>query len=319
MATIILDSLFYGSSFVACTNKGKIILWPNAAESIKYSWDAHSGPIYSLTTNKTTLISGGINCIKLWQWADIIDYCNSGLVPKPLKVLPTSQDRLHNEVNALVEHRGHLFSAMGNNQCYEWDLNSGSLVRTYNGHTQFLHDVALKFDAESSLFTASEDGSVRVWDLRTANARCIIDCEKGAVVTSFSPASKKVNWISSLEVKEDWLACGGFKGVHMWYLPAMQYTSYIPLPNVQTLLCHQNAILSGGNGTLQESNLYIWSQDGKPVSQIKTSIPSIYSLSKYQNGSDSLIAVCGASEKIELYSSSAFLPLHFSLSLSVEG
>jgi THO complex subunit 6 len=317
MSIIILDSLFYGSSFVACSNKGKIFIWPNAAETIKYSWDAHTGPIYSLTTNKLTLISGGVNCIKLWLWSDIINFCNSGVAPKPFKVLPTT-DRVNNEVNALIEHEGHLFSAMGNNQCYEWDLSTATLARTYRGHTQFLHDVALKSDSENSLFTSSEDGSVRVWDLRTAGTRCIIDCDKAAVVTSFSTPSKKVNWISSLELKEDWLACGGFKGIHMWYLPAMQYTSYIPLPNVQSLLYHQNEILSGGNGTLQESNLYTWSQDGKPVSQIKTSIPSIYSMSKYQNGSDSLIAVCGASEKIELYSSSAFLPLHFSLTLTVE-
>jgi len=110
--------------------------------------------------------------------------------------------------------------------------------------------------------------------------------------------------------------CGGI-GIHSWYLPVMQYSSYIPIPSVQTLLYHKNEIISGGVGNIRESNLYSWSQEGKPLTATKTSIPSIFSISKYQNGHDIVFAVCGVSDKVELFSSSQFLPLFYSMSLSV--
>jgi THO complex subunit 6 len=312
---ILLDSLFHESTLVASSNTGKIYLWPNFS-SINHSWDAHVGPIYSLSSNNLILISGGSDCIKLWRWSDIIYFCtqDKSQPPTPIHILQTNQSS-KSEVNALVQHEGILYAAMGKD-CYEWDLASASNSQTFKGHAQSILCLKIKPDAfQPSLFTGSEDGSLRIWDMRTGSTQYILDCEKASVVSDYS--SKNTNHISTIDINGDWLACGGGIVIHSWYLPVMQYSSYIPIPSVQTLLYHKNEIISAGIGNNVESNLFSWSQEGKPLSATKTSILSIFSISKYQNGHDTVFAVSGVSDKVDLFSSSQFLPLIYSMSLSV--
>jgi len=109
------------------------------------------------------------------------------------------------------------------------------------------------------------------------------------------------------------MACGGGSGIHFWYIPLLQYCSYIPIPNIQSLLYVGDDIISGGNGTIHESQLNIWTQDGKLKSQIKTSNPSIYSIAKQQN--NEVIATCGVADRINIYSSTQFIHFHQIFSL----
>jgi len=312
---ILLDSLFHDSTLVASSNTGKIYLWPNFS-SISCSWDAHVGPIYSLSSNNSILISGGSDCIKLWRWSDIINFCSQedkSHPPSPIHILQSNQSK--SEVNALAQHEGKLYAATGKD-CYEWDLSSTANSQIFKGHAQSILCLKIKPDTfQPSLFSGSEDGSLRIWDMRTGSTQYILDCEKTSVVSEYS--SKNTNHISTIDINGDWLACGGGIGIHSWYLPVMQYSSYIPIPSVQTLFYHKNEIISGGVGNLQESNIYSWSQEGKPIAASKTSIPSIFSISKYQSGHDIVFAVCGVSDRVELFSSSQFLPLIYSTSLPV--
>jgi THO complex subunit 6 len=309
---VLLDSLFHGSTLVASSNTGKIYLWQNF-NSTNSSWDAHVGPIYSLCSNDSILISGGTDSIKLWQWSDVIAFCTQegSAPPEPFHTFQADTS-LKGTVNALVENGGILFGAMGKD-CYEWDLSSCSVSQKFEGHAQSI--LSLKMKSDTSLFSGSEDGSLRIWDTRTGSTQYILDCEKASVVSEFS--SKNSNHISAIDINGDWLVCGGGIGIHSWYLPAMQYSSYIPIPGVQSLIYHKNEIISGGIGNLQESNLYSWSQEGKPLTATKTSIPSIFSVSKYQKDQETVFAVCGVSDKVELFSSPPFLSLIYSMALPI--
>jgi WD40 repeat protein len=53
---------------------------------------------------------------------------------------------------------------MGDSTCREWDLSTGLCTQTFTGHSQYLHSVKLRPET-FSLFTASEDGSVRIWGI----------------------------------------------------------------------------------------------------------------------------------------------------------
>jgi THO complex subunit 6 len=310
---ILLDSLFHGSTLVASSNTGKIYLWQDFS-STNSSWDAHVGPIYSLSSNNSILISGGTDSIKLWRWSDVFNFCTgSAAPPQPIHTLRTETGLTKGTINALIENEGKLYAAVGKD-CYEFDLSTTSCSHIYEGHAQFILSLNLKSET-TSLFSGSEDGSLRIWDTRTGSTQYILDCEKASVVTEFS--SKNTNHISTIDINGDWLTCGGGIGIHSWYLPVMQYSSYIPIPGVQTLIYHNNEIISGGIGNLQESNLYSWSQEGKPLTATKTSIPSIFSISKYQKDQDIVFAVCGVSDKVELFTSSPFLSLIYSMALPV--
>jgi THO complex subunit 6 len=309
---ILLDSLFHGSTLVASSNTGKIYLWENFSSS-NSSWDAHIGPIYSLSSNNSILISGGTDSIKLWRWSEVIAFCTQegSDPPKPLHTFQADTFS-KGTVNAMVENEGMLYAAVGKD-CFQLNLSTGSNSQTFKGHAQSI--LSLKLKSDTSLFSGSEDGSLRIWDTRTGSTQYILDCEKASVVTEFS--SKNTNHISSIDINGDWLVCGGGIGIHSWFLPVMQYSSYVPIPGVQSLIYHKNEIISGGVGNLQESNLYSWSQEGKPLTATKTSIPSIFSISKYQKDQETVFAVCGVSYKVELFTSSPFLSLIYSMALPI--
>ena len=52
-----------------------------------------------------------------------------------------------------------------------WDLASGRARRTCEGHTDWVHSVALSSDGRRVL-SGSEDGTTRLWDTETGVERC---------------------------------------------------------------------------------------------------------------------------------------------------
>jgi len=55
-----------------------------------------------------------------------------------------------------------LYSASGDSKAYAWDIERQSIVRSFEGHTAYLH--CLKWSKQKQqLFTGSEDGTVRIW------------------------------------------------------------------------------------------------------------------------------------------------------------
>ena len=51
---------------------------------------------------------------------------------------------------------------------------SNSLIRTLTGHTDSVNDCAIAPDA-SFIVSASKDGTLRIWDLKTAETRAILN------------------------------------------------------------------------------------------------------------------------------------------------
>ena len=45
-----------------------------------------------------------------------------------------------------------------------WDSHAGTLVRSFRGHTGYIHDMAFSPDGRL-LVSASHDGTAKVWDL----------------------------------------------------------------------------------------------------------------------------------------------------------
>jgi WD40 repeat protein len=105
---------------------------------------------------------------------------------------------------------------------YSWDIATSSFVGRLVGHKDYIHAMAL---ASGALYTASEDGTVRVWDARSSTP-----CR----ATMALPGSSA--YLSCLAVSDDahWLAAGGGASVvGVWHAPSQ---------NLSTSLSHTSPI-----------------------------------------------------------------------------
>ena len=60
-------------------------------------------------------------------------------------------------------------SASGDNTLKVWDLETGRVLRTLEGHSHFVYGVAVTPDGKRAV-SASADKTLKVWDLETGRA-----------------------------------------------------------------------------------------------------------------------------------------------------
>jgi WD40 repeat protein len=73
-----------------------------------------------------------------------------------------------------------------------WDIGSGTLVRQFAGHTDFVTDIDLSPNAQREL-TGSWDKTARLWDAATGQElRRFTGCSDGVTNVAFLPDSKTI-------------------------------------------------------------------------------------------------------------------------------
>ena len=90
-----------------------------------------------------------------------------------------------------------------------WDMMSGQHIAKLDGHTDFVNSVAFSPDG-MTLVSASDDGTVRLWDLSTRRPVHILKRHSGS----------RCNWVNSVAFSSDGkrLVSGGFDGCRVWTL-----------------------------------------------------------------------------------------------------
>lgn len=114
------------------------------------------------------------------------------------------------------------------------------------------------------------------FDTREGTTSLILDSAKARVVSPTDTVKGSgQTYVSALDTDPEgnWLVCGGV-GLHAWYLKFPKYSTYVPIPSVQSILWSKGRILTGGN----ESNVYQITIDGKAKIYSEASSKSIYSL-----------------------------------------
>jgi len=258
------------------------------------SFQAHKGPIYSIIFAGSVLVSGGDEEVKLWQASDLLGlHQEEGKVIHEFKTKQAAQSRgslsMYQETNGLAydNKRQYLFGACGDNLGYIWDLQTMQLVSTLQGHTNYLHSVCA-MPTTGQVCTSSEDGTVKLWDLNSRTAVGTLEVSPG-------------KWVSSLALdrSEAWLVCGGgAKELAQYHLPSLTKSWAVATTGyIQALNFIDNNIACVGN----EDFVYHYSFGGELTKKVRTSSPSLFSVTENQNSiKNKILVATGSSPKIDV-------------------
>lgn len=190
-----------------------------------------------------------------------------------------------------------LYVGCGDNNIYELSLEDGSIVRDFKGHDDFIHGVC-GLDA-TKLYSASEDGSIRLWDTKEKDSVAIVEPYKKENLSR--PEMGK--WQGALAVNDDWLVCGGGPKLSLWHLRAMECTSDFPFPG-KVHVCDfvDDMIFVGG----EHANAQFYAMNGKLRADIKTDNTAIYS-AIWQMEPDRFMSIAGFSNWLSILNDFRFL------------
>lgn len=318
--TIVYTSSFSpnGKVFVFGTSWGDIFYWDlatrmtldwyheTASERPSLSWKAHDGPVYTLAFHGDLLLSGGDDCIYAWNWRNFAQNPNPSFVPVfQIKPQPDHIYRFTDrpEINGISidSSRNLLYAATGDLDAYCWDIETKKLVTRFKGHRNYLH-TAKVMPITQQLATGAEDGTVRLWDTRTGATTKLLDCANGCVVSDV-PSYHYDTWVSAIAIDpaENWMVCGGGNmTTSIWYLATPSIYCYLPSPGVtHDITFSEDGTIYTGGGV--EAWLYHWEFSGKVKPRLPTSCKSIFSVSVNPNPDLKVVAACGTSPYVDIF------------------
>ncbi|PVD31603.1 hypothetical protein C0Q70_07018 [Pomacea canaliculata] len=309
--TIVYDQCFSpcGKYLAAGSNYGDIAIFnmsaalsSDATEKSKHPVfifkGCKDGGIFCLTSTETFLLSAGDGEIQAWRWSD--------LTAKTAKLawsltLPRSGVLANAEVNSMIinqqSHKSCLYAGGGDKKIHTWDLETGQYLSALEGHTDYIHKLLLMNEGQDCL-SASEDGTVRIWDTRTTgeSVQCIEPFKNELCAR---PLMGK--WLRCLAVdsEEGWLICGGGPKMSAWHLRTLSPTTVFDTPSVSqnVALFHEDYILSAGSLACMNH----WMLTGQLKSSIPCSPTSVFSLNiNKRSDASKVLCIAGASPYIDV-------------------
>ncbi|KAF9582614.1 hypothetical protein BGW38_010968 [Lunasporangiospora selenospora] len=85
-----------------------------------------------------------------------------------------------------------IFTASTDKTCGVFDVETGERIKKFKGHSTFVNSCSLVRRGPELLASGSDDGSVKIWDLRTKNAVESFDSQYQITAVSFSDAGDLV-------------------------------------------------------------------------------------------------------------------------------
>ncbi|CAH1801816.1 unnamed protein product [Owenia fusiformis] len=307
-----LSAVVYSQCFSPCgkflatgNNYGHISIYslpaalsPSASEATWkaiLTFKAHPVEIFALVSTEQFIISAGSGAIKAWKWSDI--HSKTLRVVWSLEIPQSVTD--NPETNALVvdeqEGSSSLYAGCGDNNLYQWDMNTGDLLRTFQGHQDYVHCLAKRNDSE--IISGSEDGTVRIWDTRTEE--CVHRLEPHKIEQCSRLQFGK--WISCVAVDDnsDWMVCGGGPALSLWHLRSLSSSTTFHAPKVcsQFAMFYEDTVISGGN----EPYVSHWMISGEQKQHVPCSPTSVYNVAINEKSNNyKVLAVAGSSQKVDI-------------------
>jgi len=256
-------------------------------------------PLQAMVSSKDSLIVGGTNCIQGYCWEALKQ-------PKSIKEikpnwnvdlnLPTDFGTRNSVDYLILGDDLSLYAACGDNTIYRVDLEYGKITSKFSGHEDYIHCMS---SVGNQLSSASEDGTVNLWDTR-----------KSEPVHQIVPHSDQRlqrpslgKWIGAVAMNEDWLVCGGGPHLSLYHLRSLTMSRVLlGEDNVHGINCisfHEDSIIAGVSGPFVYHVLF----SGDVTVKMPTTPLRVYNICLQKNDKK-LMTVGGASGDIDICTSS---------------
>ncbi len=263
------------------------------------------------------LVAGGVGPIRAFSWKDIIRKCKLPTAERASSTLsevwslPLEQKRDvfdEAECNCLAYDASSnlLYAACGNDLIQRWDVESGRGSKSsLKGHTDYVQWLSLASGTSSQMLaSASEDGTAKLWDLRT-----------NSVTKSFNPSKRRELvrpelgcWLSCVCVdsSNQWLVCGGGPTLSIWHVPSGELAQAVEIPGATQHHVSSDAVTGEIMVGSSDNSLYTYSVNGTLVRKVSTAIPVVYHALKSDRVT-SLTTIAGQSSKIDIMTNPGYV------------
>lgn len=197
-----------------------------------------------------------------------------------------------NDMNCFWLHKNDavLYVGCGDNNIHAVSLDTGKVMRNFTGHSDYVHWI--DSTGNRSLYSASEDGSIKFWDKR--EKRFVNQLEPYKNDRLERPQYGK--WQGTVSVTDDWLLCGGGPKPCLYHLRSLECSTIFDGNSTVHVSGFLDDIvyLGGDNNHLFQYNL-----KGDITSEIPVSSSSIYSVVS-QNAPEKFMSIAGASNYLDI-------------------
>lgn len=197
-----------------------------------------------------------------------------------------------NDMNCfwLQNSDGILYVGCGDNNIYAISLETGKIIRTFLGHTDYVHWI--DGTAGSNLYSASEDGSIKFWDQR--EKRFVNQMEPYKDERLERPQYGK--WQGTVSVTDDWLLCGGGPKPSLYHLRSLECSTVFDVNStVHVSGFLDDIVYLGGDN----NHLFQYNFKGDVTAEIPVSSSSIYSVVS-QTAPEKFMSIAGSSNCLDI-------------------
>lgn len=270
-------------------------------------------PIYGMATVQSRLVCGDASGqLYVYRWEDIVNFdstdqliplCNFNGFPSNLPFTPP------NEINAVACIHGSytLYAGAGDNAVRVIDIERpDKVISSFVGHSEYVNELAVQ--SENAFLSASEDGTVCLWDLRSKDNFIFNIASEEKLRRSNCGRG-----VCALDVEEDFMVCGGDVELGIWHIGSRSLASVLMCerpPFLRHIVVKMNGdrILSGGSCPY----LMQFDYTGRHLTSVKTSSLSIYSIETNMYGANAMTAVAGDSALIDAFLNLGYVAFNFS-------
>ncbi|MEH2325338.1 MAG: WD40 repeat domain-containing protein [Nostoc sp.] len=126
-------------------------------------WAARS---YAISQNKQTIVTG-MHIINIWD-------------VETRRLKKTLQSRSEVDIIAISPNEKNIIGAFIDKTIKVWDVDSGNIVHTLTGHSDYITSLAISYDGKN-LVSASREKTIKIWDLNTATLKKTLHGHSGWV------------------------------------------------------------------------------------------------------------------------------------------
>lgn len=259
-----------------------------------------ASPVLSLISTEHELLVGSVGTVTGWTWKSILKKAPKSAWSIDLPLQPNAAiktDANYLALNSTPGTAGQLIVGGGDNNVHVYDLETRNSLHVLRGHDSFVHSISL-CPTTQLIASGSEDGSVKVWDVR----------KKAANTATFKPAEKPSlerprlgKWVGAVSISSDWIACGGGPRAALWHLRTLSPSD--PLPPFDAAIHEMkivgdNIFIGGESKTMYRTNI-----TGEVTAEIPLSSACLYSI-VCQDSPVKILSCVGSSSKIDICSPS---------------